>query len=1780
MYLYVTSTAVGKLKIIFTPNNKTKDYLSRLAVKERSDITYNSTSLLSEYIFAHAQGKEFKDLTDSGRWEGASYDAAKKELKLTYTPGKGVLQFLNAANDTVTGTKAIVVTYIGIDQKVSSSDGLYTYEWPKNNSADFCGAITIEGLNVSKGQVIVLGIGNASPKWSGLELTPSNATDVLPTSVAITGIPSQAAVGTSYPLGATVLPDNATSKSVTWSVQSGNAAITSAGVVTATAVGTVVVRAASIAASSVYADSTIAFTNRAVTGVTVSGAPSGEFYVGDSVQLAAAVAPSDATVKAVAWSVASGTAVTVDPATGWVKGVAAGVATVRATAADGSAAYGEATITVLGSVKWLSGITISGGVSAVKVGETSAAAFTVSVVPADATVQTCTVDLVESGGGRALLNAERKITGVAVGNVSLRAVAQDERGTYVAYAPVVVLPAASAVVGSGEVSTEALVIYENFGGVNPSENGITPEKWPPVYADSGKHSGWQEKTESSDDGKNDCLVKNFYNNGFFHVDSLKKYRTGGTADLGIEISATSNVWKKSVPLRNGYQTGKDRAFGFEMAGIAAMPEFDSYISYGATTPDFQKSINRADERGYLYFGKPYGTPAINPRLTIPSELDYLPGVTRIEAIISGSRFAMYNNTFIAFISHLDASGRTLRVDTFTYSVALTPRSVNIPVAPAEDEVGITISFESRGAGTSNVYTDFSTSANNTETAEPHTFNRSIFTTNNTTANPGLQLHSLKVYAKASRAGYSVTAPGGVTLSKSSGIAHGETVTATAEATKSGKNFVGWNISEREALSEVNNPLAIIVTKSLSLTPVYVGDEVLLPVVNENFTSWKQEGAVVTADAVQGANGLLNYAAGEAVGGATGKVDKVVRVPLRYGFTSGGQDSIDITLKACYVMPSSTVRTSNVPGAGQWRGFVAFSGPATSKGYVEVAKLEGVERVEVELSPYDNVHPQRAAAILVNDQIVRNKILSTFYAEKVGVATDPARPVKLKVGYATQSKTENFRDDLATGSAGNANATIVALHSLKMYAKVTLPDHSYYQLTTLTTESGKSSVSVSPSADNSSGKYPAGAKVEIRANAASGFGFDGWEDENGASLGSDNPLQVTMDASKTVKANFARNPSYVVVTASPYGTVTSVPLPERTSGDTLEFLAGVPVTLTATPSYGHKAVSWTKESTVVNNTDASKLSFNLSLSATELVKDGVIHVAPAYEDITEEVTVAVKNDTVKGNITFDLEPVSVRYSSDTAYYTFPKATSIQFTATPKYSWGFSSYSNKADFGNDTTSATITVVMNKDKNTTVTWAALSRRLLIVTNDDPNGTVTITDEHAAGEQEQAGRWPTEYEVKFTATPNNGYELASPGDVSYNNTSETEFVVFMNMDTVIVTPVFIEKREGVTLLLSENFQNAARWPQSPATLSNVAKVRADFPSLSETWTPTSYNSNLKALLDLIAEYRVWSSDNDPRGDGPGSPTLDYQQAPLARRVAVSPGSRDSLTITVASYAPCNDCMIKKAVKAANTSNLHLGHVTAGMVALKRPTIKDGVREQKTQSPFTTSDTVGMMLIEGMAYVKEVEVGYVSSASQFCPSVYWTIEGGEIIEATGQFVGDYGNFQIIGQKDRPDYNNYDGRYGWGSSTEGMIMDQEMDVRYDTEQGVEETKILIAPGYKLATSAGKTTYSYSDVYIHDLKIWGSMKQISEPSGIRSLISSKAKSVFYLLGSTNVLKVEAPEQVKAIVLYNEVGTCIGVYKGYAADNQITVNGLRPGVYGAHAYTVDGKMYKGGFIKVNE
>ncbi|MFN8133691.1 MAG: Ig-like domain-containing protein [Bacteroidales bacterium] len=167
-------------------------------------------------------------------------------------------------------------------------------------------------------------------------------------------------------LSATVLPETATNKTVTWSITngSGEASISQDGLVTAIDNGTVTAIATATDGSGVagYFEITISNQLTPVSSITITGAAGSNTISTDkgTLQLSATVLPETATNKTVTWSLTNGSGEASISQDGLVTAINNGTVTVTATATDGSGVAGYFEITISNQLTLVSSITITG----------------------------------------------------------------------------------------------------------------------------------------------------------------------------------------------------------------------------------------------------------------------------------------------------------------------------------------------------------------------------------------------------------------------------------------------------------------------------------------------------------------------------------------------------------------------------------------------------------------------------------------------------------------------------------------------------------------------------------------------------------------------------------------------------------------------------------------------------------------------------------------------------------------------------------------------------------------------------------------------------------------------------------------------------------------------------------------------------------------------------------------------------------------------------------------------------------------------------------------------------------------------------------------------------------------------------------------------------------------------------------------------------------------------------------------------------------------------------
>ncbi len=249
-----------------------------------------------------------------------------------------------------------------------------------------------------------------------------------------------------------------------------------------------------------------------------------------------------------------------------------------------------------------------------------------------------------------------------------------------------------------------------------------------------------------------------------------------------------------------------------------------------------------------------------------------------------------------------------------------------------------------------------------------------------------------------------------------------------------------------------------------------------------------------------------------------------------------------------------------------------------------------------------------------------------------------------------------------------------------------------------TASGNGSISKSPD----QATYEHGTVVTLTATPAAGYHFIGW---TGDVTSSANPLDVTMDSSKTLTANFAIN-TYALSISVENGTVTKSP-------DLPVYIHGTTVTLTATPATGYRFAGWTGAETSSQNPLVVTMDAAKSLTAGFILK--------GYElDIVAEHGSVVK-------------------SPDQASYTHGSVVTL--TATPDAGYHFTRWTG------DTTSTLNPLAVTMDSTKTLTANFAINTYALTVNASANGSVSKSPDlttYAHGST-----------VTLTATPAPGYHF-----------------------------------------------------------------------------------------------------------------------------------------------------------------------------------------------------------------------------------------------------------------------------------------------------------------------------------------------------------------------------------------------------------------------------------------
>lgn len=293
------------------------------------------------------------------------------------------------------------------------------------------GKLTISPLSVGTAIITIRTRGSNITKTLSVSVTKA-PTPV--SSLALDKSSLSLPVNGTYTLTATIGPEDATDKTVTWTVESGresDVSVDSTGTVKVlrSFTGTVKVTATSNNNASATQSCLISVNTIAVDGISLSDT-SATLYKGSWKQLSAVITPSGAADPAVTWSSSNESVATVDStgkvtAVGIPSGVSYGEAVITAQSSNPSV-FATCTVKVLSSVL-ITSLTLNKSELALNVGDEET--LTVTGAPSNATNKT--IAWSSSNPEVASVNSSGKVIAASKGTAVIRADSTDGSGKYV-----------------------------------------------------------------------------------------------------------------------------------------------------------------------------------------------------------------------------------------------------------------------------------------------------------------------------------------------------------------------------------------------------------------------------------------------------------------------------------------------------------------------------------------------------------------------------------------------------------------------------------------------------------------------------------------------------------------------------------------------------------------------------------------------------------------------------------------------------------------------------------------------------------------------------------------------------------------------------------------------------------------------------------------------------------------------------------------------------------------------------------------------------------------------------------------------------------------------------------------------------------------------------------------------------------------------------------------------------------------------------------------------------
>ncbi len=359
--------------------------------------------------------------------------------------------------------------------------------------------------------------------------------------------------------------------------------------------------------------------------------------------------------------------------------------------------------------------------------------------------------------------------------------------------------------------------------------------------------------------------------------------------------------------------------------------------------------------------------------------------------------------------------------------------------------------------------------------------------------------------------------------------------------------------------------------------------------------------------------------------------------------------------------NTTVQLTAVPATGYH--FTGWSGDLTGSTNPATVTMDANKNITANFA----INTYTLTVNATNGTVTKNPNQATY---------DSNTTVQLTAIPATGYHFTSWSGDL-TGSTNPASVT--------MDVNKTITANFAINTYTLTVTATNGTVTKNPD----QATYDSAAVVQLIATPATGYHFTSW---SGDLTGSTNPATVTMNANKTITANFAIN-TYALTVNATNGSVTKNPNQATYDSNTT-------VQLTATPATGYHFTSWSGDLTGSTNPATVTMNANKTITANFAIN-------------TYALTVNAINGSIMKN------PDLAAYDSN---------ATVQLTAIPATGYHFTSWSG--DLTGSTNPATVT--MNANKTITANFAINTYTLTVTA---ANGTVAKNPNQATYDQQLNG-------------------------------------------------------------------------------------------------------------------------------------------------------------------------------------------------------------------------------------------------------------------------------------------------------------------------------------------------------------------------------------------------------------------------------------------------------------